>query len=418
MKYWNYPAAGQGSTSYTWNNGQTDVILSRDFNQSTYHWDLMRKTYGISHTSEEKDAVARLMSDVGIAFHMNYGVGASAGDLMVYGPIAFPTYFKYKATLSSVSRTNYSSDSIWMQVFKNEVQNNRPCLFLIRDPNQYYGHIVVIDGYRDSPSEQIHLNMGWSGSYDGWYASNNIVTGNLNWTDVNSQQPLIGIDPQTASCVSPGLPSNPNPSNGATGVSTSVTLSWSACINTTSYNVFFGTSPSVSYVGNTTSTSFPRSGLSNNTLYYWSVNAIHDCNGTKYFSEGPPWSFTTTQTPLPDLTGKWDSLSQTCKNTSKGNKCSLNGKFTIQNIGNKDAPSSTVKFYLSDNNTYNEGDTLLRQVPTGNITASGSLTGNIKLNLPTGQTASGKYVIAVIDADNAVTESNEANNQVVYGPVP
>ncbi len=418
MKYWNYPATGQGSTSYTWNNGQTDLILSRDFSQSTYHWDLMRKTYSISHTSEEKDAVARLISDVGIAFHMNYGTWGSIADPILYGPIAFPTYFKYKNTISSVYRTNYSSDSIWMQVFKNEVQNNRPCLFTIRDPNESYGHAVVVDGYRDSPSEQIHLNMGWSGSYDGWYASNNIVTGNNNWTDLNFQRAVIGIEPQTASCVSPGMPSNPSPSNGATEVSTNVTLSWSACANTTSYNVFFGTSFPLSYAGSTTSTSYSRSGLNNNTLYYWAINAIHDCGGSIIFSEGPLWSFTTIQTPLPDLTGQWDSLTQSCKNSPKGTRCTLKGKFTAQNIGNKDASSSTVKFYLSDNNTYNGGDTLLKQVSSGSIKAGGSKLINLNINLASGQTASGKYVIAVIDADNTLTESNESNNQAVYGPIP
>jgi hypothetical protein len=129
-------------------------------------------------------------------------------------------------------------------------------------------------------------------------------------------------------------------------------------------------------------------------------------------------SVTINQTPLPDLTGQWSSLSQTCNNTLRGTKCSLKGKFTVQNIGNLDASSSTIKFHLSDNNTYNEGDTLLKQFPSGTIMAGGSLTGNIKFNLPSGQTASGKYVIAVIDADNTVTESNESNNQVIYGPIP
>jgi hypothetical protein len=126
---------------------------------------------------------------------------------------------------------------------------------------------------------------------------------------------------------------------------------------------------------------------------------------------------TINQAPLPDLTGSWSSMTQTCRNTLQGTKCSLKGKFTLQNIGNLDASTSTIKFYLSDNNTYNGGDTLLKKVETGTITAGGSITGNIKFNLPTGQSASGKYVIAVIDADNTVVESNEANNQIVYGPL-
>jgi hypothetical protein len=132
----------------------------------------------------------------------------------------------------------------------------------------------------------------------------------------------------------------------------------------------------------------------------------------------PSLTVTINPAPLPDLTGQWNSLTQTCQNTLKGTKCSLKGKFTLQNIGLSDASSSKVKFYLSDNSSYDGGDTLLKEITSETISAGGSLTGNIKFNLPTGQTASGKYVIALIDADNTVVESNENNNKVVYGPIP
>jgi C1A family cysteine protease len=94
---------------------------------------------------------------------------------------------------------------------------------------------------------------------------------------------------------------------------------------------------------------------------------------------------------LPDLTGQWNSLTQTCRNTLNRTKCSLKGKFTLQNIGNKDASPSTIKFYFSDNNTYNGGDILLKQISITTILSGESLTGNVKFNLPSGQSASGKY---------------------------
>jgi len=64
------------------------------------------------------------------------------------------------------------------------------------------------------------------------------------WTSLNV---VIG-------CAAPGTPSNPSPSNGATGVSSSLTLSWAACANTNSYDVYFGTSNPPSLVTNRTST--------------------------------------------------------------------------------------------------------------------------------------------------------------------
>jgi hypothetical protein len=47
-----------------------------------------------------------------------------------------------------------------------------------------------------------------------------------------------------AQCPAVGAASNPNPVNGATNVSTSVTLSWSAASNATKYDVYFGTTAS------------------------------------------------------------------------------------------------------------------------------------------------------------------------------
>jgi hypothetical protein len=90
-------------------------------------------------------------------------------------------------------------------------------------------------------------------------------------------------------CPTPGTPSNPSPTNGATGISTSPTLSWGA-LNADSYDVYFGTSSNPPYVGNTTSTSYPRSGLSYSTIYYWKIVARNNCGNS---TSGSVWSFTT-----------------------------------------------------------------------------------------------------------------------------
>jgi hypothetical protein len=170
----------------------------------------MKNSHTTGDTSAETDAVARLMSDVGIAFQMAYGRASSGGSgaNTMDGVTVFPTYFKYANTISGVYRTNYSSDSAWMQVFRNEVQNGRPSQIRLRDDAAGAGHSVVVDGYRDSPSEQIHINFGWSGSYDGWYVTSNIVAGGYAWSNVNYQAAVIGITPTlVAVSLSPGKPS-------------------------------------------------------------------------------------------------------------------------------------------------------------------------------------------------------------------
>ncbi len=151
-------------------------------------------------TSFQKRAVSMLSADVGIAFKMNYGVNVSVASTSNITNV-LPKYFEYKDDIRWVERRKYKSDSNWMKVFRNEVQNNRPAILTIAEDNngkRENGHAVIVSGYRQSPAEQIHINMGWIGSYDGWYSSNNIRTGSyyFNWF---KQEAGIGIEPIVAS---------------------------------------------------------------------------------------------------------------------------------------------------------------------------------------------------------------------------
>jgi len=119
----------------------------------------------------------------------------------------------------------------------------------------------------------------------------------------------------------------------------------------------------------------------------------------------------------PDLTGTWTSLIQTCKDSKNGTRCKVKGKLNIQNIGTKNAASSIVKFYLSDDNTFDAADTYLKQVSIKNIITGESSDKNFKYAFPYGETLAGKYIIAVVDADNTVFEANEDNNEIEYGPM-
>jgi len=57
------------------------------------------------------------------------------------------------------------------------------------------------------------------------------------------------------SCASPGTPSGPNPSDGATGVSVDADLDWDDSPNATAYDVYFDTvDPPVTQVASDIST--------------------------------------------------------------------------------------------------------------------------------------------------------------------
>jgi uncharacterized protein (TIGR02145 family) len=93
----------------------------------------------------------------------------------------------------------------------------------------------------------------------------------------------------------PSAPSSPTPSNGSTSQSVSPTLSWSCSDpdgDALTYDVYFGTSsnPTTTIATNQSAASIGRSGLTNNTTYYWKIVA-KDSKGAS--TTGAVWSFTT-----------------------------------------------------------------------------------------------------------------------------
>ncbi len=122
--------------------------------------------------------------------------------------------------------------------------------------------------------------------------------------------------------------------------------------------------------------------------------------------------------PCPDLTGVWSNLVQTCKGEGTALHCKLRGRLFVQNAGSSNAPTSLVRFYLSNDAIFDVGDTLLKQVATGKVKLVKPKKRTLAVRLPTGTSASGEFVIAVIDADNRVAECDENNNVIIFGPLP
>jgi len=94
----------------------------------------------------------------------------------------------------------------------------------------------------------------------------------------------------------PNAPSNPFPPDGATGVSTSVVLSWTGgdpnVGDTVTYDVYFGTSSEPPLVSDAQSdVTYSPGILSNNTQYYWKVIAT---DSQRESTSSPVWDFTTT----------------------------------------------------------------------------------------------------------------------------
>lgn len=121
---------------------------------------------------------------------------------------------------------------------------------------------------------------------------------------------------------------------------------------------------------------------------------------------------------LPDLTGSWQSVAQKCTGPG-GSNCRITGNFTVVNQGNANAGAFMVNFYLSTDNSFDVvGDTLLRQVNVNGLMSGQQKKINLSAPLPSGTSAVGKFVIAVIDANNSVNETNEGNNIIASSQIP
>ena len=167
MNYHEWPERGTGSHSYNCNVNNTDpTTLNADFSQSVYEWDLMLDTYDSSSSPESCNAVAKLMSDVGISVDMNYG--ASSGAQETDALEALITYFGYSDKAYLLQRDLFGGEE-WDLMLMNELSAGRPILYcgFAYSQGSLGGHAFVFDGY--DTDGYFHVNWGWGGAYDNYF---------------------------------------------------------------------------------------------------------------------------------------------------------------------------------------------------------------------------------------------------------
>jgi hypothetical protein len=167
LRYHGAPETGFGTHSYYWGgddscggttSGQT---LFADYSD-TYDWANMPNSAGSGSTQAEKDAVAELCYEVGVAFNMDYG-RCGSGAYTAYATTVFPTYFGYSSAIDRENR-NAHTQSSWFGIIQEEVNAGRPMEYRIT------GHAIVCDGWRDTGGAlQYHMNYGWADSHTAWY---------------------------------------------------------------------------------------------------------------------------------------------------------------------------------------------------------------------------------------------------------
>ena len=182
----------------------------------------------------------------------------------------------------------YVSGGFTYAQFKAEIDDGRPVLI------QVEGHTMLGYGYDDT-SNLVYL-------HDTWDYNNHTMT----WGGTYGTPPdemlhyAVGVfvlEPTGA----PGVPTTPNPTDGATGISIDTMISWTNGANTDDVDVYFSsnqtlvTSKDASvriYSGMAISTIDPSGvgSLDYNTTYYWRIVCKNSADAE---TDGPVWSFTT-----------------------------------------------------------------------------------------------------------------------------
>lgn len=223
MAYHKYPAVGKGSHVDWWSVQVGDIRHeSVNYGEATYNWDDMT------------DAdIAKLMYHCGIAVDMTYDLAERGGSGAVDNMIgtALRTYFGYSKSVSYIEKKYYVTED-WIKLMTTELDNNRPVIYGAWDSHHDFGHELILDGYAKKSDTDVmfHINWGWDGACDGYYAisalnPDNAKTNSDNVNDfydsnhvatIKIQKPTSDTDPDVKEWSDDGWPDNW--SNLGTGV--------------------------------------------------------------------------------------------------------------------------------------------------------------------------------------------------------
>ena len=175
----------------------------------TFDWDNMLDVYTSGYNATQANAVAMLMRYIGQAERKEYGTSAAGGsgvnaDSVILMANAFKLFGYDEESVRVVKKTSaYSggttlyTDAEWAAIIQEELSEGRPILFCAIAGGLFGGgHAFNVDGY-DASTNKYHINFGWSGDYNNYYALNAFNGGGSVFNQY--QQMVIGIQPPVKS---------------------------------------------------------------------------------------------------------------------------------------------------------------------------------------------------------------------------
>jgi hypothetical protein len=195
MRYYRYPVQPVYTGSKKWNVSGNKNAGSFNFKDITFDYGNMPVKASASSSTAQKNAVALLCAAACASVDMQLaidGSGAFDSDAMQ----AYYEIFGYsKASLAVVYRECYATQEEWNQLIYDEIMAGRPVqMGAVSDPGgsgDGAGHSFILDGI-DSRG-YLHVNWGWGGGSDAYYAIPYMNPKNTTYTFSQDQCAIIGI---------------------------------------------------------------------------------------------------------------------------------------------------------------------------------------------------------------------------------
>lgn len=165
MRYHQYPTASLPSKQFaTEKNGSYYPLTTMS---GTLDWRNMPLKPTQSITTTQRNAIAKLTYNAGVAVEMDYGVSGSGATTYKCAD-ALTGYFGYKSA-------SYTFNNSINEAILANLEYSKPVILALR--NSKSGHCIIADGYGYSYSNKqpyVHLNLGWNGNSDEWYLLPNV----------------------------------------------------------------------------------------------------------------------------------------------------------------------------------------------------------------------------------------------------
>jgi uncharacterized protein YjdB len=181
MRYFKYPQAGIGTKSFSFtvdDKPRSGTTRGGDGRGGPYRWDAMPFQPGNSATTAERQNIGALLFDIGISVKSSYTLDET-GATMALAFKRLTDTFRYSNAVYGATASRTRLLPIPSEVLNRMVNSNLdaglPVLLGITGAEG--GHAIAADGYGYSASTLYHhLNMGWGGPDNAWYALPRIET--------------------------------------------------------------------------------------------------------------------------------------------------------------------------------------------------------------------------------------------------